>query len=93
MIWTCTKLTTQHHERTQGWRVAPPAGLVLYGFEHAGTLGSCRDDGGVEAELACGCTNIRATSFYSVGEDPDHDAVMRIGSESSEAAGPFWGTA
>ena len=27
------------------------------------------------------------------GEDPDHDAVMRIGSESSEAADPFWGTA
>ena len=26
-------------------------------------------------------------------EDPDHDAVMRIGSESSEAADPFWGTA
>jgi hypothetical protein len=27
------------------------------------------------------------------GADPDHDAVMRIGSESSEAADPFWGTA
>src|SRR4029450_12713580 len=27
------------------------------------------------------------------GADPDHDAVMPIGSESSEAADPFWGTA
>src|SRR5215510_45473 len=34
-------------------------------------------------------TNNRATSFYSVGPGPDHDAVMRIGSESSEAADPI----
>jgi hypothetical protein len=39
------------------------------------------------------CTNNRATSFYSVGQGPDHDAAMRIGSESSEAADPFFGTA
>jgi hypothetical protein len=35
-------------------------------------------------------TNFRAATLYSVGRnDPDHDAVLRIGSESSEAAGPF----
>jgi hypothetical protein len=39
-------------------------------------------------------TNIRAATLYSVGRnDPDHDAVLRIGSESSEAAGPFCTTA
>jgi len=39
-------------------------------------------------------TNIRAATLYSVGrKDPDHDAVLRIGSESSEAAGPFCTTA
>jgi hypothetical protein len=39
-------------------------------------------------------TNIRATHpSIRWAEDPDHDAVMRIGSESSEAADPFWGTA
>jgi hypothetical protein len=39
-------------------------------------------------------TNNRAATLYSVGRnDPDHDAVLRIGSESSEAAGPFCTTA
>ena len=39
-------------------------------------------------------TNIRAATLYSVGRNgPDHDAVLRIDSESSEAAGPFCTTA
>jgi hypothetical protein len=36
-------------------------------------------------------TNIRAHILLFGGVDPDHDAVMPIGSESSEAADPFWG--
>ena len=39
-------------------------------------------------------TNIRAATLYTVGRnDPDHDAVLRIGSESYEAADPFCTTA
>jgi len=60
--------------------------------EHGGTLvvvGMTRSRG---ARLSR--TYIRAATLYSVGRnDPDHDAVLRIGSESSEAAGPFCTTA
>src|SRR5215472_14939437 len=38
MVWTCTKLTTQHHERTQGWRISATARLVLDAREHDGML-------------------------------------------------------
>jgi hypothetical protein len=64
----------------------------LDGTEHGSTLvvvGMMRSRG---ARLSR--TNIRAATLYSVGRnDPDHDAVLRIGSESSEAAGPFCTTA
>src|SRR5262245_58183122 len=63
-------------------RVAPTRkGFVLDGFEHDGTLvvvGMTKSEG----SPACGSTNIRATSLYSVGEDPDHDAVMRIAAKA-----------
>jgi hypothetical protein len=36
----------------------------------------------VRSEPACSARRDRATSFYSVGWCPDHDAVMRIGSEA-----------
>ena len=57
-------------------------GFVLEGFEHDGPLvrvGMTKSEG----ELARGARRDRATSFYSVGsENPDHDAVIRIGSEA-----------
>ena len=55
-------------------------GLVLDGFEHDGTLAVVGMT--IGGEPACGSTNIRATSLYSVGEDPDHDAVMRIAAKA-----------
>jgi hypothetical protein len=60
--------------------------------EHDSTLGVVGMTRSRGARLSR--TNIRAATLYSVGRnDPDHDAVLRIGSESSEAAGPFCTTA
>src|SRR5262245_55236390 len=74
-------------------RVAPTRkGFVLDGFEHDGTLvvvGMTKSEG----SPACGSTNIRATSLYSVGEDPDHDAVMRIAAKAPRRRDPFCTTA
>jgi hypothetical protein len=64
-----------------GARSATRKGFVLDGFEHDGTLvvvGMTK----VRGEPRVWCTNIRATSLYSVGEDPDHDAVMRIAAKA-----------
>ena len=77
----------------QSWPVhrAATDRLGLDGFEHDGIL------------VVVGMTTSEGSShvvhehsrhiLLFGGEDPDHDAVMRIGSESSEAADPFWGTA
>ena len=47
----------------------------------------------IRGEPASGASD-RAATLYSVGrEDPNHDALMRIGSVSSEAADPFCTTA
>jgi len=63
------------------WRISASKGSILDGSEHDGTLGWGRG-WRHRGEPACGCTNIRATSLYSVGQSPNHDAVMRIGSEA-----------
>jgi hypothetical protein len=60
---------------------APPRGLVLDGSEHGGTLGVVGMTTSRGARVWC--TNIRATSLYSVGlKTRTHDAVMRISSEA-----------
>ena len=64
----------------QGWRVSATEGLVLEGSEHDGTLGSGRDDdieGSPRVVHDCSC-HILVCGGYG---DPDHDAVMRIGSK------------
>ena len=64
----------------QGWRVSATEGLVLEGSEHDGTLGSGRDDdieGSPRVVHDCSC-HILVCGGY---RDPDHDAVMRIGSK------------
>ena len=78
----------------QGWAVhrAATDRLGLDGSEHDGILVVGRDDD-VRGELACGARTFAPHPSIRLGADPDHDAVMRIGSESSEAADPFWGTA
>src|SRR5262249_50509336 len=38
MVWTCTKLAAQHHERTQGWPLLRPPPGFLMAIEHCGTL-------------------------------------------------------
>jgi hypothetical protein len=66
--------------------------LGLDGFEHDGILvvvGMTTSEGSSHAVDE----HSRPHPSIRWAEDPDHDAVMRIGSESSEAADPFWGTA
>src|SRR5215467_3926257 len=78
----------------QGWRVAPPRrSLSLNGFEHAGTLERVGGNDEVRGELRVGARRIVPHPCMRRGKNPDHDAVIRISSESSEAAGPFLITA
>jgi hypothetical protein len=66
--------------------------LGLDGFEHDGILVVV---GMTTSEGSSHVVDEHSRPHPSIrwAEDPDHDAVMRIGSESSEAADPFWGTA
>jgi hypothetical protein len=78
----------------QGWPAhwAATDRLGLDGFEHDGILvvvGMTTSEGSSHAVDE----HSRPHPSIRWAEDPDHDAVMRIGSESSEAADPFWGTA
>jgi hypothetical protein len=68
----------------QGWaRVSAPAkGLALDGFEHAGTLGRV---GMTRSRRSSRVVHVGIAPHPSIRwdpEDPDHDAVMRIGSEA-----------
>ena len=65
----------------------------MNGFEHAGTLERIGGDDDVRGELRVGARSIVPQPCMRRAKDPDHDAVLRIGSESSEAAGPFLITA
>jgi hypothetical protein len=69
-------------------RVSAHRRLVLEGFEHDGTLvvvGMTTSEGSSRVVHEHSCHIL----LFGGLEDPDHDAVIRIGSESSEAAGPF----
>jgi hypothetical protein len=78
----------------QGWPAhwAATDRLGLDGFEHDGILVVV---GMTTSEGSSHVVDEHSRPHPSIrwAEDPDHDAVMRIGSESSEAADPFWGTA
>ena len=78
----------------QGWPAhwAATDRLGLDGFEHDGILVVV---GMTTSEWSSHVVDEHSRPHPSIrwAEDPDHDAVMRIGSESSEAADPFWGTA
>jgi len=58
----------------------PGRALVLGGSEHAGTLGSGRGDE-VEGSPRAVHDHSRHMLVFGGCKDPNHDAVMRIGSE------------
>src|SRR5262245_1055390 len=85
--WPLPGGSSTHWFAMKGFRVATslppflalPDARWLRARRHA--CGGSRDDD-VRGEPACGGTNIRVTSLYAVGEDPDHDAVMRIAAKA-----------
>jgi hypothetical protein len=65
----------------QGWRISATARLVLDGSEHDGTVAVVGDDD-IEGSPACGLRDCSRHILVCGGyRDPDHDAVMRIGSK------------
>src|SRR5262249_40578337 len=69
----------------KGGRMAIPQRLALDGHEHSGRLrrlGECTDDDNSEGSSRLGAETAPQPCIRSIGEDRNHDAVMRIGGEA-----------
>src|SRR5712664_826001 len=84
---TCTSLAAGAHRNCQGWpshQPFPTSSAVarphLDSFEHDGTLGAIGMT--IRGEPAFGRDQSRHNLVSGGSKDPNHDAVMRIGSEA-----------
>ena len=73
----------QWRSRVAEWPIAKR--LALDGHEHGGSLrrlGECTDDDNSEGSSRLGTETAPQPCIRSIGEDRNHDAVMRIGGEA-----------